>query len=49
MQGNHKSGSSEGLAIDGQSEDSEPDQGAEESDSSEDEVHCFHLPLMLEK
>lgn len=37
-EGIHNTGSSEGLAIDGQSEDSEPDQGAEESDSSEDEV-----------
>jgi len=49
LQGIHNTGSSEGLAIDGQSEDSEPDQGAEESDSSEDEVHFVHLPLMLEK
>ena len=49
MQGIRNTGSIEGLAIDGQSEDSEPDQGAEESDSSEDEVNFFHLPLMLEK
>ncbi|KAJ6704566.1 RIBOSOME BIOGENESIS PROTEIN BOP1 BLOCK OF PROLIFERATION 1 PROTEIN [Salix viminalis] len=37
-EGFHNTGSNEGLANEGQSEDSEPDQGGEESDSSEDEV-----------
>ncbi|KAL9351104.1 hypothetical protein Peur_058359 [Populus x canadensis] len=36
--GFHNTGSNEGLANEGQSEDSEPDLGGEESDSSEDEV-----------
>ncbi|KAJ6706702.1 RIBOSOME BIOGENESIS PROTEIN BOP1 BLOCK OF PROLIFERATION 1 PROTEIN [Salix purpurea] len=36
--GFHNTGSNEGLANEGQSEGSEPDQGGEESDSSEDEV-----------
>ncbi|KAJ6294000.1 hypothetical protein OIU76_022138 [Salix suchowensis] len=36
--GFHNTNSNEGLANEGQSEDSEPDQGGEESDSSEDEV-----------
>ncbi|KAJ6932026.1 hypothetical protein NC651_007656 [Populus alba x Populus x berolinensis] len=37
-EGFHNTGSNEGLANVGQSEDSEPDLGGEESDSSEDEV-----------
>ncbi|KAJ6348478.1 hypothetical protein OIU76_004863 [Salix suchowensis] len=37
-EGFHNTGSNEGLVNEGQSEDSEPDQGNEESDSSEDEV-----------
>ncbi|KAL9388140.1 hypothetical protein Peur_021264 [Populus x canadensis] len=36
--GFHNTGGNEGLANEGQSEDSEPDLGGEESDSSEDEV-----------
>ncbi|XP_061979933.1 ribosome biogenesis protein BOP1 homolog isoform X1 [Populus nigra] len=37
-EGFHNTGGNEGLANEGQSEDSEPDLGGEESDSSEDEV-----------
>jgi len=47
--GFHNTGSNEGLANKGQSEDSEPDLGGEESDSSEDEVHFFFLLPLISK
>lgn len=43
MQGFVNAGNNEGVDNEDQNDASEPDQGAEESDSSEDEVQCFFL------